>query len=811
MTPPLQSNKYKNNQLFQLNLFQKIKHNSYSSKNNCLKDVKKWGKEFQTNPKFKTFDQTYYTAGDYQDFDKYGILSSLYYLSEPESPITSKPYLHDLYHKIDIVSIINTFTYIFYKFKKGIFVIIHNKELALFLPFSNESYINNWYDKIYFSLEEKKLLQENDYNKIEHILRQNTKDFMNEHPDQFSSRKLDLNRKKWVANGCIFRNLWPTYEGDQNVNVFKSMLTSLCHQRQIPNVQFFLNPRDFPILKKNLTEPYHHIFDSHTTPIENKYTFSKYCPILSQSITSDYADLLIPTSDEWIMHSKQYFTNSCNNHAHDFAKIVKIWSEKKKMAVFRGSATQCSSDVDHNQRLKAAQLGHANPKLLNVGITNWKERPKKNYEEEMKIIDRKQFNFNLIEPLTKEQQSEFKYILHIAGYVSAFRLAGEFRLHSVVLIVDSDYKLWFQHLLQPYHDFIPIKSDLSDLISVVSWCQKNDKKCHEIANNGYKFYEKYLTKDGMFDYMQSLLTDIYMHRNLKNPLCVKKSKHNIAVITLFREQKETNRAQQRKIFLQYMNRVFPQYCNYHIYIMEQSQDNEKFCISKLKNIGFTIASQKHNYDAYLFTDIDHLFDYDLLPYCVKKPKYPMCLAYKGTRYSQNYKLGSKPFFGGSNMFTAKDFKKMNGYAINYQGWGYEDQSLLLRVHLSGINHIQYPEKGQVIDTEMTTNLKPIPINIKTKYNESRFETLGYEKLLIEPTHWKNNGLNSLHYKILKESNVNECTTQLKVDLLLHEDREIYPFLFPTPNNMNTTQFKKFKSNAKLTLRRYFDDIKVSFV
>tara|TARA_A100001015_G_C14743538_1_gene614679 strand:- start:39 stop:293 length:255 start_codon:yes stop_codon:yes gene_type:complete len=64
--------------LFNLNKFRKIKNNYYNSKNNCLKESYKY---FQTNPKFKKFNQKYYTAGDYNDFEKYGLLQSEYYLS----------------------------------------------------------------------------------------------------------------------------------------------------------------------------------------------------------------------------------------------------------------------------------------------------------------------------------------------------------------------------------------------------------------------------------------------------------------------------------------------------------------------------------------------------------------------------------------------------------------------------------------------------------------------------------------------------------------------------------------------------------
>ena len=832
------NNNYKNNKnnknnnlLFCLNNFKPklFKKNAYNIKEECEKNNKlKW---VQTNPKFKTFDQIYYSAGDFEDFDKFGLLSLLYYLSEKDNnknkvpPIlkikNNKQDFFKLYKNIDYHSCLNTFNYIFHKFKKGIFVIIQDNQLKLFLPFSNEKYKNNWFKNIYFTNEEKELIIDNkdndDYNKIRHKLNQYTIEFMKKYPEQFGKhqRKINFQRDKWHANNCVFRNQYPEYEGDQNFNVFKNMLDELVKNREIPDVQFFLNYRDFPILKKDLTEPYDHLFKNDAVKIEKEYQYKKFCPIFSQSITDKFADLLIPTSDDWRMSSSKYFTPKCPSsyNKKSFEQINTDWKTKTKMCVFRGSATGCGMNIENNMRLKAAQLSYENPKILNVGITDFKERPKKYENGPVQIINPDDFRFEKADPLTREEQSNYKYILHIDGYVNAFRLSSELRMRSAILIVESDYKMWYSHLLVPYQHYIPVKKDLSDLIEIIHWCIKNDKKCMEIATNAYQFYEKNLTKDGLFDYMQSKMNTIYMNRNLKNPLVIKKTKKNIALITLYRAQKETNREGQRQTFINYMTRVLPEYCNFHLYIIEQSQDGDKFNIGKLKNIGFEYASKKDKYDAFLFTDIDHLFDYDLLPYCVKKPKYPTCLAYKGTRYSHNIKnnKNKEKFFGGTNIFSSSDFKKLNGYPNNIWGWSTEDRALLLRVHLSGINQIEYPKQGQIIDIETTLDLKPVPIKDKTTYSENRSESSAYEKLLLEPDCWKKNGLNNLQYKVLKTTVVNEYTTQIKVDLLKKMDEKMNPFLYPTSSQLTTNEYKKFKSNTKQKLFNYYDKIKVSLI
>ena len=167
------------------------------------------------------------------------------------------------------------------------------------------------------------------------------------------------------------------------------------------------------IITKKLTEPYFHLFDSKNVSIEEKFKFKKFCPILSQSVSSENADLLIPTSDDWRIHSSKYFTGSkCSNayKSNSFDKMELDWKKKKNICVFRGSATGCGMTLENNMRLKAAQLSLEHPKLLDAGITDWKPRDKKFSGEPIKIINPKDFNFSLADSLSMDEQTKYKYI-----------------------------------------------------------------------------------------------------------------------------------------------------------------------------------------------------------------------------------------------------------------------------------------------------------------------------------------------------------------------------------------------------------------
>ena len=110
----------------------------------------------------------------------------------------------------------------------------------------------------------------------------------------------------------------------------------------------------------------------------------------------------------------------------------------------------------------------------------------------LEFTDIKSLPFGLTSKLTPSEQSEYKYIIHVDGHVSAFRLSYQLSLNSVILLVNSKWKVWFSDMLQPYVHYVPVKDDLSDLIDQIKWCRDNDKKCSEIVYNAKCFYNIYL-------------------------------------------------------------------------------------------------------------------------------------------------------------------------------------------------------------------------------------------------------------------------------------------------------------------------------
>ena len=228
--------------------------------------AKQYVKLVQTNPRYPEYTQTHFTAGDVDQFEMYrdrsnghnkkietiDLATNIWETLEKKDEkggLIGEHIEWEKYSHLTSEAVDNTFLYIFNKFKKGVFIKIKDNQLAVFLPFSKYNFINEWGDRMKqpqqfadmttFLIYASKVAG---YNvRLEHI-----------NPNTF----------EWYANNCLIRNEQPLSENDRCVSNLKDMLLTLCNTRKVPDIELFFNRRDFPLIKKDSTEPYEHIFDT---------------------------------------------------------------------------------------------------------------------------------------------------------------------------------------------------------------------------------------------------------------------------------------------------------------------------------------------------------------------------------------------------------------------------------------------------------------------------------------------------------------------------------------------------------------------
>lgn len=210
----------------------------------------------------------------------------------------------------------NMLKYLFYHMRCGVYVMIRDRKLVLFVPFANKDYENNWGHRIIFDSPDKTM-----------------EAYYEEKRQFYRSENIIPNTNHWWANGNIICNEHSKphaiesetqYWGDQflpqlrdmyvqlmllglfvtlNVNV-KYRLEESCRHREIPDCEFFINKRDYPHLKSNLTEPYGFLFDrddndpSQDIPLSG-HQYATYAPIMSFYTSKRFADIPFPCSEDW--------------------------------------------------------------------------------------------------------------------------------------------------------------------------------------------------------------------------------------------------------------------------------------------------------------------------------------------------------------------------------------------------------------------------------------------------------------------------------------------------------------------------------
>ena len=156
---------------------------------------------------------------------------------------------------------------------------------------------------------------------------------------------------------------------------------------------------------------------------------------------------------------------------------------------------------------------------------------------------------------------------------------------------------------------------------------------------------------------------------------------SVAIIVPYRDiHVAQKRAAHLQKFIPHMHRFFDNLkakhlvSDYHIYIVEQSDDGRKFNRGKLLNIGFDYARKRRQgssttptptptptpaimkHDVFIFHDVDLLPSDDLGPWYAQFPQVPIHIARVWDRYSNNPK-----YFGGVVSFSESDYKRINGY------------------------------------------------------------------------------------------------------------------------------------------------------
>ena len=249
-------------------------------------------------------------------------------------------------------STLNTLRYLFFHMRHGIFVLIRGGRLLMFAPFVNKDYANTWGEELEF---------EGGGSAAAYLARKRAVMRAHGMGRAAEEERHAPDARAWWANGNIICNVpSPDFWGDAYLPQLKHMLLALCAQRAVPDCEFFINKRDFPQLKRNLTEPYDFLYDADDQPLPRE-RYATYAPIASFFVGAPFADLPLVCTDDWETATGKVFPPSATDlrSARNRGAHVVPWGERQATAFFRGNATGAGVTPETNQRLRLAQLSMA--------------------------------------------------------------------------------------------------------------------------------------------------------------------------------------------------------------------------------------------------------------------------------------------------------------------------------------------------------------------------------------------------------------------------------------------------------------------
>lgn len=168
-------------------------------------------------------------------------------------------------------------------------------------------------------------------------------------------------------------------------------------------------------------------------------------------------------------------------HAYGFAKP---WQARIDKAYWRGTDTGAFRYREFTQapRVKLAQLSEAHPDLVDAKITQVELRPgwenKQAYYVENNLLGAND---------PQDRILDFKYQIDVDGNTNSWPgLFLKLLSGSPVLKVKSElgYQQWYYPRLKAWDNYVPLESDLGDLLEKLEWLRKRPDEAEAIGARG---------------------------------------------------------------------------------------------------------------------------------------------------------------------------------------------------------------------------------------------------------------------------------------------------------------------------------------
>lgn len=202
-------------------------------------------------------------------------------------------------------------------------------------------------------------------------------------------------------------------------------------------------------------------------------------PYAGLALCTNRADCFAIPDSEFIL-AKGY-----RRMREEIDKAARPWQERRAIAFWRGTATGSMALPVKGwrsiPRIQLCEIGHGNSDEMDVAITGVDQLKSERVRDEVRQsgLMKRPVNFTTL--------SRYKYQIDIDGNTNSW--TGFFqRLYSgsPVLKVESvhSYRQWYYDRLRPWINYVPVASDMLDLVEKIQWLRTHDGAARLIGENG---------------------------------------------------------------------------------------------------------------------------------------------------------------------------------------------------------------------------------------------------------------------------------------------------------------------------------------
>jgi hypothetical protein len=147
----------------------------------------------------------------------------------------------------------------------------------------------------------------------------------------------------------------------------------------------------------------------------------------------------------------------------------------------------------HHSRIMLQEIAQTFPEILDVEIMDWnRNRPGIRLESKSRYV-------------SLPEHSDYKYLIDCQGGGYSARLRWLIASGRPVFIVDrTPVEHWHEHLI-PWHHFIPVKADLSDLLENHGIIEEDSGMYESISRNAKSFCFEYFLENEISNNVKFLL------------------------------------------------------------------------------------------------------------------------------------------------------------------------------------------------------------------------------------------------------------------------------------------------------------------